>query len=190
MLIQTDLKIKRKTSYTYKMLPRAFARTFSSRNTPVSALEVFNKSCYHKIDFKINQNSSVQEAVIRFSAFNVGCLAVTNHSNKVVGVVSERDFINKVASVGKDSEKTQINEICTMSPNIIIAKKTDSLDECMNKMMFKDIRHLLILDETNPDFVGLISIKDLIREINIKNHDLITRLSDFRIGKGAFFGSE
>ena len=56
--------------------------------------------------------------------------------------------------------------------------------------MFKDIRHLLVIDDKNEEFVGMISIKDLIKEINKKNNDIITRLSDFKIGKGAYFGSE
>jgi CBS domain-containing protein len=166
------------------------ARHFSSSNTPISALAVFQKSCYNKIDFKINQNATTQEGVIRFSVFNVGCLAVTNDENKVVGVFSERDFINKVAAVKKDSENIKIKDVCTMSPNVIIAKKTDSLDECMRKMMFKDIRHLLVVDEKNDDFIGMISIKDLIKEINIKNNDIIAKLTDFKLGKGAYFGSD
>jgi len=166
------------------------ARRFSSSTTPISAVGVFEKSCYHKIDFKINENATAQEGVIRFSVFNVGCLAVTNDENKVVGVFSERDFINKVASVRKDGENVKIKDVCTMSPNVIIAKKTDSLDECMRKMMFKDIRHLLVVDENNEDFIGMISIKDLIKEINIKNNDIIAKLTDFKLGKGAYFGSD
>jgi hypothetical protein len=166
------------------------ARRFSSSTTPISAVGVFEKSCYHKIDFKINENATAQEGVIRFSVFNIGCLAVTNDENKVIGVFSERDFINKVASVRKDSESVKIKDVCTMSPNVIIAKKTDSLDECMRKMMFKDIRHLLVVDENNDDFIGMISVKDLIKEINIKNYDIIAKLTDFKLGKGAYFGSD
>jgi CBS domain containing-hemolysin-like protein len=60
----------------------------------------------------------------------------------------------------------------------------------MSKMMFKDIRHLLVIDDKKDEFVGMISIRDLIKEIMKKNNDTITRLSDFKIGKGAFFGSE
>jgi len=60
----------------------------------------------------------------------------------------------------------------------------------MNKMLFKDIRHLLIVDDTNNECIGMISIKDLIKEIMKNNHESITRLSDFNLGKGAFFGSE
>jgi CBS domain containing-hemolysin-like protein len=60
----------------------------------------------------------------------------------------------------------------------------------MQKMMFKDIRHLLIIDDKNNDFIGMISIKDLIKEIQKSNQEIITKLSDFNMGKGAFFGSE
>lgn len=166
-------------------------RGISTLKNTVSALSVFEKSCYHKIDFKINGDETVQNAVTRFSAFNVGCLAVTNLNGKVIGVFSERDFINKVASVRKNSDLVKVKDVCTLTPNIIIAKKSDSLEDCMNKMMFKDIRHLLVCDDKEEDeFVGMISIKDLIKEINRKNEDTITRLSDFKIGKGAYFGSE
>lgn len=172
------------------MLSRSFARKFSSIVTPVSAIDVFKKSCYHKIDFKINEDRTVQEAVNRFTAFNIGCLAVTDSSNKVVGVCSERDFITKVASLRKNSETVKVREICTYGPNTIIAKKGDSLTTCMNKMMFKDIRHLLVIDDKNEDFIGMISIKDLIKEITEKNNEIITRLTDFGMGKGAYFSSE
>jgi CBS domain-containing protein len=172
------------------MLSRTFSRKFSAIVTPVSAMEVFKKSCYHKIDFKINEDSPVQEAINRFTAFNIGCLAVTDNNNKVVGVCSERDFITKVASLRKNSETVKVKEICTYGPNTIIAKKSDSLTTCMNKMMFKDIRHLLVIDDKNEEFIGMISIKDLIKEITQKNNEAITRLTDFGMGKGAYFSSE
>jgi predicted transcriptional regulator len=172
------------------MLPRFCRRTLSSRADTVSAMNVFQNSCYHKIDFKINEDSSVKEAVIRFSAFNIGCLAVTNNANKVVGVFSERDYIKKIASLDKTTQEIKVKEVCTYEPHIIIAKKDDTIETCMNKMMFKDIRHLLVIDDKNEEFIGMISIKDLIKEIMAKNTDIITRLSDFKVGKGAFFGSE
>jgi predicted transcriptional regulator len=165
-------------------------RLFSNLPRSVSALSVFEKSCYRKVDFRINEENSVKDAVVRFTAFNVGCLAVTDKNNKVIGVCSERDYINKVAALDKNPNEVRVKDICTYGPKIITANKTDSLDECMNKMMFKDIRHLLILDDKNPDFTGMISIRDLIREILKDKSEAITRLSDFKVGKGGFFGSE
>lgn len=169
---------------------RIIMRKMSSTTMPVSAMDVFKKSCYHKIDFKISEDSPVQEAVNRFTAFNIGCLAVTDSNDKVIGVCSERDFITKVASLRKNSETVKVKEICTYGPNTIIAKKSDSLTTCMNKMMFKDIRHLLVIDDKNEEFIGMISIKDLIKEITEKNTEIITRLTDFGMGKGAYFSSE
>jgi hypothetical protein len=60
----------------------------------------------------------------------------------------------------------------------------------MQKMMFRDIRHLMVVDDKTNDCVGMISIKDLIKEILKDKNEAITRLSDFKVGKGAYFGSE
>jgi CBS domain containing-hemolysin-like protein len=49
---------------------------------------------------------------------------------------------------------------------------------------------LLVIDDKNEEFIGMISIKDLIKEINQKNSEIITRLTDFGMGKGAYFSSE
>lgn len=185
IFIQKYIKTQHHSMYT--MLGRSFSTYAKS---PISALNVFQKSCYYKIDFKINETANVKEAVTRFTAFDIGCLAVTDKNNKVVGVCSERDFINKVASLDKPTADVKVKDICTYGPSIIIAKKNDSLESCMNKMMFKDIRHLLVIDDNDEDFIGMISIKDLIKEIMKQNDDTITRLSDFKIGKGAYFGSE
>jgi hypothetical protein len=156
----------------------------------VTALSVFKNSCYHKINFKINEEDSVRKAVQMFSTFNIGCLAVTDMQNKVVGVLSERDYINKVAALGKDDSCVWVKHISTYTPNIIIAKKNDTLDQCMNKMLIKDIRHLLVIDDLDNEFIGMISIKDVIKEIMKDKDDIITRFTDFKIGKGGYFGSE
>jgi predicted transcriptional regulator len=171
------------------MIGRRLLSTATSKNT-VSALSVFKNSCYHKIDFKISEDNTANNAVQRFAAFNIGCLAVTDSKNNVVGVLSERDYINKVSALGKSDASVKVKDICTYTPNIIIAKKDDTIEQCMNKMLFKDIRHLLVIDESNTEFLGMISIKDLIKEVMKNKDEIITRLSDFKIGKGAYFGSE
>jgi predicted transcriptional regulator len=176
-----------RTCFVKQITGTAFSN-YSTNRSPTSAINLFKNSCYNKVDYKINKESSAKDAVDRFTAFNVGCLAVTDNTNKIVGVLSERDYINKVASTGKPSETTKVGEICTYGP-IIVANKNDSLETCMSKMMFKDIRHLLILDDAQ-ECVGMISIKDLIKEIVKDKNETINRLSFFNMGKGAYFGSE
>jgi len=174
--------------------PRQFIqplrRNFISVPSTVTALNVYQNSCYHKINFKINENSCAKEAVARFTAFNVGCLAVVDDKDVVVGVCAERDYISKVAALDKDPFEMKVKDICTYGPKIIVARADDSIHTCMNKMMFRDIRHLIIMDETNEICIGMISIRDLIKEVMKDNKNSITRLTDFNLGKGAFFGSE
>jgi predicted transcriptional regulator len=173
----------------FKGLTQFQTKKFSSIDLlPVSALDVYKKSCYYSIDYKINEESDVKEAVNRFTAFNVSCLAVTNNKNEVIGVCSGRDYINKVAAADKQSINVKVRDICTYSPKVLVAKVDDTLETCMSKMLFKNVRHLLIYDKT--EFVGLISIKDLIKPLIDKNKYVVTKLSDFSMGKGAFFGSE
>lgn len=155
-----------------------------------TALDLFKNSCYSTVDFKINENASVNEAVIRYTVLNIGCLAVTNDENKVVGVCSGRDYLHKVAAKGKNVLETRVRDICTYEPNIIVAHTNESLQSCMNKMLFKNLRHLIVTDNVTNECVGLISIKDVVKEIMKDNKETITRLSDFNLGKGAFFGSE
>lgn len=169
-----------------------FRRTLSTLPRPIvaNALQLFEKSCYFNLDFKINEEKLAREAVARFTAFNVGCLAVTNNDNKVIGVLSGRDYIHKVAALGKNDTEVKVKEIATYGHSLIVAKSSDSLDVCMQKMMFKGIRHMVVVDDMSNECVGLISVKDVVREILKDKNDKITRLGDFKIGKGAYFSSE
>jgi len=166
-------------------------RAFSSISVNNStAISVFKNSCYYKVDFKINEDQQLKEAIRRFTAFNVGCLAVTDKNDLLVGVLSQRDYINKIVSVNKTDDNLKVKDICTYGSNVIVAKKDEQLESCMNKMLFKNIHHLLIVDDKNPKFIGMISMKDVIKDIMKDKEETITRLTDFNIGKGAFFGSE
>lgn len=163
-------------------------RLFSTTHLPTSAMNLFKTSCYNKVDFKISKDSTAKDAINRFTAFNIGCLAVTDRTDKIVGLLTERDYISKVASFGKSGDSAKIGDICTYGP-IIVANKDDSLETCMNKMIFKDIRHLLVLDDSQ-ECIGIISMKDVVKELMKDKNEIITRLSFFNMGKGGFFGSE
>ena len=108
-----------------------------------TAYTVFENSPYKNVDFKIEEDMLVKEALNKFTALNIGCLAVTNTNKHVVGVISTHVYIHKVAVLDKDPNKLKIKDICTYNPNIIVVKSEDSLDICINKMVTKDIHHLL-----------------------------------------------
>jgi len=62
------------------------------------------------------------------------------------GVISERDYITKIALLGRTSKETKVKEIATVGGRITTAKADESVESCMEKMMSKGIRHLPIVD--------------------------------------------
>jgi len=173
------------------MLNRINFRRFSNKvKSYTNAYDIYKKSCYNKVDFIINEDKPIQEALHRFSVLNIGSLAVVDKNNSLYGVLSKRDYINKVAIYNKPNENIKVKDICTNGEHIILAKKDESIENCMQKMLFKNIHHLLIVDEKDKNFIGMISMKDIIEEIMKDKKETIRRLTDFNLGKGAFFGSE
>jgi CBS domain-containing protein len=101
-------------------------------------------------------------------------------------VISERDYVNKIALLGKKSQETKIKEISTSKPNLVLAKTTDTIGECMNKMLTRDIRHLPLLDEDGK-CIGMLSVKDLVKEVVQEQKNTIETLSNFALGRGGHF---
>jgi len=113
-----------------------------------SARSAFEKSCYLKINWKISENAPVIDAISRMVSHKIGALAVTEgdgDGGKVIGVLSERDFLCKVAFLGRDMRTTKASEVCTYGTENLVSVTLDNpIDACMKKMLARDIRHLLI----------------------------------------------
>eukprot|EP00614_Pseudopedinella_elastica_P014459 CAMPEP_0172584878 /NCGR_PEP_ID=MMETSP1068-20121228/4430_1 /TAXON_ID=35684 /ORGANISM="Pseudopedinella elastica, Strain CCMP716" /LENGTH=194 /DNA_ID=CAMNT_0013379187 /DNA_START=157 /DNA_END=741 /DNA_ORIENTATION=- len=131
--------------------------------TAQSALE---KSGYLRIDWKISENATVDEAVKRMVANKIGCLAIHEEGNRdnVNGIFSERDFLNKVAVLERDPETTTVSEVATMGrDNLVTVTKGNPIDRCMEKMLGRDIRHLFVRRKEDGAIVGLLSVKDIVK---------------------------
>ena len=71
----------------------------------------------------------------------------------------------------------------------MVAHPDDSVDDCMAKMLSKDIRHLPLVD-ADGKVMGMLSVKDLVKSLVKEKEETIKVLSDFALGKGGHFGSE
>jgi len=155
----------------------------------VVASAAWEKSCYVSIDFTIKDDATVYEAVQKFSAFNIGCLVTVNDSGSITGVVSERDYVNKIALLGRDSKETKVSDISTKAARLVTASPTDSVNECLEKILSKDIRHLPMINDEG-DVMGMLSVKDLVKAVVDEKEKALRTLSDFALGKGGHFGGE
>jgi len=107
--------------------------------------------------YSIAPGATVFEAIQLMADKNVGALLVTEEE-RLVGVVSERDYTRKVALKGKSSRETQVREIISLP--VISATPGHSVEECMRLMTTHRVRHLPILESER--LVGIVSIGDLV----------------------------
>lgn len=128
--------------FSYKVAVRACAgtsvrRSMTTLNELATADDAWRKSCFSGLDFSINDEASVYDAVQKLAGFNVGCLVTVDDEGTLTGVVSERDYVCKIALLGRTSKETKVKQISTKAPNLVTAKPTDSVEDCMARMLSK-----------------------------------------------------
>ena len=85
-----------------------------------------------------------------------------------------------MAFLGKTSDCTTVKEICTHGlSNLVTVTAGNPIDRCMEKMLGRDVRHLLIRDKSDgTNIVGMISIKDIVKCSHEKAKAQMNRLED------------
>lgn len=125
--------------------------------------------------------ASVLDALKLMAEKEIGALMVVDKKNKVVGIMTERDYARKIALKGKKSLDTSVKEIMTPFDKMYTVKPDTPVDDCMVLMTGKHIRHVPIFDAGK--FVGLISIGDVVKSTISQKDMLIDHLSDYIGGK-------
>jgi CBS domain-containing protein len=110
--------------------------------------------------FSTSPDATVFEAVELMDAKNVGALLVMEQE-RVVGIISERDYTRKVVLRGKRSRETKVAEI--MSTNVTVTHPREPVEKCLRLMTDKHVRHLPVLE--GERVVGVISIGDLVKHV-------------------------
>lgn len=75
------------------------------------------------------------------------------------GMVTERDYLSKIALQGRSSRTTLVEEI--MTKGLVSVHLDTSIESCMDLMSGKRIRHLPVFD--GPALAGLVSIGDIVK---------------------------
>lgn len=138
----------------------------------------------HLLEFKsspiwsIEPEKTVFEALHLMAEKQVGALLVLE-GDKLVGIVSERDYARKVILNGRSSRETLVKEI--MSFPVITVHPEQTVQECMEVMTNNHIRHLPVVE--GETLLGVISIGDVVRDLIYTQRKTISSLEDKLLGQ-------
>ncbi len=130
----------------------------------------------HRV-WSITPDATVYDALTLMAEKNVGALVVLD-GDRVVGIISERDYARKVILKGKSSKDLQVREI--MTSRVVFVRPEQTMAECMVLMTDKYIRHLPVLVDNR--LAGLVSIGDVVKAIIAEKEFIIGQLESYITG--------
>ena len=129
--------------------------------------------------WSIAPEATVYDALQSMAEKEAGALLVMT-GDEVNGILSERDCVRRVDLQGRTPRMTKVSEI--MTSDVISVQVTENLENCMTAMIERNIRHLPVYEGTN--LLGLISVRDVLREVVDVQKSLIAQLERFITGGG------
>jgi CBS domain-containing protein len=124
--------------------------------------------------YSVTSDVTVYDALKLMGEKNIGALPIIENG-ELKGIVSERDYARKVILQGKSSKSTPVSDI--MTANVITVNLNNSIEDCMELMSNRRIRHLPVVDEGRV--VGLLSVSDIVKIIIQNQKEVIDNLHNY-----------
>jgi len=143
--------------------------------TATDLLKVKGKDVYW-----ISASASIKEALVLMAEKDVGALPVLD-GKKLSGIFSERDFARLCAEEGCPPKKLDTPVQDVMTKKLFTVTPATTIEECMQLMTEKHIRHLPVMEKNQ--MVGLVSIGDVVKAIISSQKGLIDQLEGYITGR-------
>ena len=124
--------------------------------------------------FTVDRKVSVQSAAEFMALKNIGAVSVMD-GDRLVGIFSERDVINRVVAKSLNPATTPVESV--MTTNLVVANADETYDSCLRKMKQANCRHLPIVE--GDKLVGIISLRDLLQVDISEKDDTIEFLNNY-----------
>ncbi|HEY0662955.1 MAG TPA: CBS domain-containing protein [Lysobacter sp.] len=110
--------------------------------------------------YAIGPDSPVIDAIRLMAEKRIGAVLVME-GQRLVGILSERDYARKIVLQGRSSSDTPVRDI--MTADVITVRLDDSADHCMQIVTDQRIRHLPVVQAGQVQ--GVVSIGDLVKAV-------------------------
>lgn len=124
--------------------------------------------------YSATPDTTVFDAIKLMTEAKVGALLVME-DNKLVGIISERDYTRKVILETKSSRETPVKDI--MTSEVLTVTSDQSIEDCMKIMSEHHIRHLPVVENGQP--IGVLSVMDVVKNILSEKEFIIDQLEHY-----------
>ncbi len=126
--------------------------------------------------FRVAPEASVLSALEKLAEKEVGALIVCD-GQKLVGIVTERDYARKVELLGRTARDTKVQDIMTV--DVVSVSPAHTVDQCMALMKRNRVRHLPVVQ--NDRIIAMLSSRDVVEEMIAEEEHLIHDLEAERL---------
>lgn len=110
----------------------------------------------------VRATAPIRDAIQALLDANVGALIVVDDADTVVGLLSERDLLTKMAGV-RDEAGLTVGDVMTPGARVEVVSPEHTLAFALHKMDVGGYRHIPVVENGRP--VGMISVRDMLRHI-------------------------
>jgi CBS domain-containing protein len=107
----------------------------------------------------ISPGATVRELAALLRDNKIGAVVVSSNGETIEGIVSERDIVSQLTDFGPKFLSVKVSEI--MTRDVLTCTPNDSVDDCMELMTGRRVRHLPVSDAGK--LTGLVSIGDIVK---------------------------
>ena len=122
----------------------------------------------------IQRDEAVYAAMKMMAEKDAGALLVMS-DDKISGIISERDCVRKMDIAGRSARETRV--VAIMTEKVMYVEAAQPLEEVMALMIDKNIRHMPVMD--GPKLLGVLSIRDVLKEVIAQQKFLISQLEHY-----------
>jgi CBS domain-containing protein len=127
--------------------------------------------------YTIGPDASVFDAIKLMAEKNIASLLVLE-GEKIVGIITERDYARKIALMARSSKETRVRDV--MESEVLYVPPSRTSEQCMALMTENRVRHLPVMD--GGKLIGLVSIGDLVKDVISDQKFIIQQLEHYITG--------
>ena len=115
------------------------------------------------VPITMGQRSSLARTIRQMNRHNIGCVVVTDEEDRLVGIFTEWDVLNRVAGLVDDLAQQTITDY--MTPDPLTLKSNLPIAQALNLMSLHGFRHLPLVDDSGHP-TGIVSFRDVVGYLN------------------------